>query len=91
MGQICAKCGAGGAEVEASVEGSAPVWLHRACEEDWLVAHPQDDLTIPAAMRRCPDDEVWKRLLDESPTQGAVRSPAISSGPDDDLDDFKIN
>jgi hypothetical protein len=25
------------------------------------------------------------------PTQKVVRSPAISSGPDDDLDDFKIN
>jgi hypothetical protein len=70
--RVCAQCGKGGADVDGSVEGSVPVWLHRACEEDWLAGD------LPSILDR------------RGEVRNEVRSPAISSGPDDDLDDFKI-
>jgi putative DNA primase/helicase len=46
----CAHCGGDDADVD--VLGDASVWVHRGCEEDWLVAHPEDGLTIPSFLRR---------------------------------------
>jgi hypothetical protein len=46
----CAHCGGDDADVD--VLGDASAWVHRGCEEDWLVAHPEDGLTIPSFLRR---------------------------------------
>jgi hypothetical protein len=94
--KVCAQCGGDGADLEVAY-GDASALVHRECQDSWRAAQ---DLTIPAALRQCPDDEVWDRLAGEGngfaisgcgQNPEDRRSPAISSGPDDDLDDFKIS